>query len=656
MGTADALPGHDGGTMKSSARRKQKRDRGAEGPLPTEPAEAGAAEGAADDATRPGEHAGPAPQPADELPDGAGQPAADPAGEAPPEFGRLAVEYDFLRVLARGTVAEVYLARDRSSGRHVAIKRIRAQLSDDPETVARFAREARIVAGLDHPGIVRTLAVQRPEPGTLAIVMQYVPWPTLRTVLAEKRALPFDRVTAILRHLASALRYAQARGIVHRDVKPDNVFVHPPTDRTLLADFGSARPIAHDAPVTLTGAAIGTPTYMSPEQIAGRPLDGRSDLYSLGLVGWEMLSGERPWEGEGLYGVLHRQQHDDLPPLAELRPQIPASLLFAVEGLLHKDPAERWPDADAFLAALLRERPVRHTAGVGVVSAAASSIDEPTLRLPLDAASRWPRPPALAAGDAEVDDDWDEEPEVGRDRGGQPASSAMKRRAPLLATAAVALAVLAGAVMLQGRDHGSSPSEMVPVDRVSATDDSVAATRGGEVDVATPPASVRPEPRASGSAGAPGAAAAEPEARITDPPATPTGGRTATGRATRTAGATESRSRGHADSLARCASTALADQRACLLARLHETDAPMNAVYQAVIRRLRQRAGVPTRAPDPPAVQRLRAQQRAWLETRDRECRRMAGGQEPPRWAPSRARCLAAFAADRTAELRARLR
>ena len=633
--------------MKSSARRKKQTRAGAEAPPPATKAGAAAEDAVAEDAAVEDAAATPA---GEEMAAAETRAGADAA--APAEFGHLAEEYDFLRVLARGAVAEVYLARDRDTGRHVAIKRIRAQLSDDPETVARFAREARIVAGLDHPGIVRTLAVQRPEPGTLAIVMQYVPWPTLRTLLAEEGPLPFERATAILRHLASALRYAHARGIVHRDVKPDNVFVHPPTDRTLLADFGSARPIAADVPVTLTGAAIGTPTYMSPEQIAGRPLDGRSDLYSLGLVGWEMLSGERPWEGEGLYGVLHRQQHEALPSLADLRPRIPASLLFAVDGLLPKAPEQRWPDADAFLAALLRERPVHRTAAGAAVGTPSS--DEPTVRLPADSMARWPRPPALAAGDEELDDDWSDDPDDGRLGGA--VRGDRRRRWPWLAAAAVALALLAGTVVVQERNQPSPPPAAVAAGSGTTSDDgTLEAMRGGEVEVGpatapTPPASA---PDGFASPAAPTTAARSQAA----PAGTPRGAPSTEGVApSRSVARPPSPSRGHADSLARCASAALADQRACLLARLHETDAPMNAVYQAVLRRLRRSAGVSARAPDPPAVQRLRAQQRAWLETRDRECRRMGEGQEPPRWAPSRARCLAAFASDRTAELRARLR
>jgi serine/threonine protein kinase len=156
----------------------------------------------------------------------------------------------------------------------------------------------------------------------------------------------------ILRDLAAALAYAHARRIVHRDVKPENAFLEAGTGRALLADFGIARPLDVDSALTADGSAFGTPAYMAPEQIAGRPVDERTDVYALGLVGWEMLAGRRPWQGETLYAVLHRQQHEELPDLALLRPDIPAYLLAAVQGALAKDPAGRWRDGAEFLRRL----------------------------------------------------------------------------------------------------------------------------------------------------------------------------------------------------------------------------------------------------------------------------------------------------------------
>jgi serine/threonine protein kinase len=207
----------------------------------------------------------------------------------------LESEYEILGELGRGATAVVYRARDRELGREVAIKVIRPRFADDDESVARLAREARTVAQLQHPNIVTLFAVRRLRDGGLALVMQMVPGRTLRDVLNERGALTFGWADRVLRDVGAALAHAHERGIVHRDVKPENIFIDETTGRALLSDFGVARSLEPDSQLTATGTAIGTPSYMSPEQIDGTHLDGRSDLYSLGLVGWEMITGRRPW-------------------------------------------------------------------------------------------------------------------------------------------------------------------------------------------------------------------------------------------------------------------------------------------------------------------------------------------------------------------------
>jgi alpha-tubulin suppressor-like RCC1 family protein/serine/threonine protein kinase len=243
----------------------------------------------------------------------------------------------------------VYRARDRELGREVAIKVIRPKFADDDETVARLAREARTVAQLQHPNIVTLFAVRRMRDGGLALVMQLVPGRTLRDVLNDRGAWSFERADRVLRDVASALAHAHNRGIVHRDVKPENIFIDENTGHALLSDFGVARSIEPDTQLTATGTAIGTPAYMSPEQIDGGELDGRSDLYSLGLVGWEMLTGRRPWEGESLYSVIYKQKREELPPIDELRRDTPDRLIYLVEGATRKSPADRWRSANDFL-------------------------------------------------------------------------------------------------------------------------------------------------------------------------------------------------------------------------------------------------------------------------------------------------------------------
>ena len=228
----------------------------------------------------------------------------------PDDLDELADDYALLGELGRGGSAVVYLARDRTLDREVAIKVVHPRpTSPDDDPVARLAREARTVAQLQHPHIVTVYAVRRLRSGGLALVLQYVPGTTLKTVIQRDGPLAPERCERILRDVAQALAYAHARGVIHRDVKPENIFLDGATGQALLADFGIARSDEHDS-MTLTGMAIGTPFYMSPEQVEGAPLDGRSDLYSLGLVAWEMLTGRRPWDGESLYLVIWRPTRD----------------------------------------------------------------------------------------------------------------------------------------------------------------------------------------------------------------------------------------------------------------------------------------------------------------------------------------------------------
>jgi alpha-tubulin suppressor-like RCC1 family protein len=267
------------------------------------------------------------------------------------DVAELANEYELAGELGRGGSAVVYLARDRALGREVAIKVVTPRAGAD-DAVARLAREARTVAQLQHPNIVAVYAVRRLRSGGLALVLQYVPGTTLRALIDREAPLPPDRAERVMRDVASALAYAHARGVVHRDVKPENVFVHADDGRALLADFGIARSGQQDG-LTMAGTALGTPAYMAPEQVDGDALDGRADLYSLGVVTWEMLTGRRPWEGESLYNVIYKQKHDELPPVEALRPgAVPPRLQYVVERMLQKRPAARWAGADGLLAQL----------------------------------------------------------------------------------------------------------------------------------------------------------------------------------------------------------------------------------------------------------------------------------------------------------------
>ncbi len=270
------------------------------------------------------------------------------------EVSDLEDEYTLLGELGRGGSAIVYRARDHVLNRDVAIKVVRPKFAANAEeAIARLTREARTVARLSHPGIVTVHAVKRLRDGGLALVMQMVPGRTLKQAIQTDG--PFDpaRAEIVLRDVAGALAFAHAKGVVHRDVKPENIFLEAGTGRALLSDFGIAHSSEYDSRLTMTGAAIGTPAYMAPEQIDGAPANARSDLYSLGLVAWEMLTGERPWEGEALYNVIFKQKNEQLPAIDSMRPgEVPPRLQYIVERMLQKKPTARWAGADGLLSAL----------------------------------------------------------------------------------------------------------------------------------------------------------------------------------------------------------------------------------------------------------------------------------------------------------------
>ena len=260
-------------------------------------------------------------------------------------------DYEIVREIGRGGTALVYLARERSSDSEVAVKLIRAKYVEDEETLARFAREARYVGGLHHPHVVALRSVVELGDLGLALVMDHVRGQTLKQLIQENGPMSPVQAKSVLRDIGSALQAAHAMGIVHRDVKPENIFVDI-EGRALLADFGVARSMTSDTQLTMSGIAIGTPAYMAPEQIDGLPLDGRGDIYSLGLVGWEMLTGKRPWEGSSLYAVIYQQKHEHLPDVRDMRAGIPDELAEAIAGAIEKDRESRWQSAEELIAAL----------------------------------------------------------------------------------------------------------------------------------------------------------------------------------------------------------------------------------------------------------------------------------------------------------------
>ncbi len=258
--------------------------------------------------------------------------------------------YVLERELSGGGMSRVFLGRDMMLGRQVVLKVLPPEAAL-PEPAARFRREAMLVARLQHPHILPVFGVGVVD-DIQYFTMPYVEGGSLRTHLEKYRHLPVVDARRVLCEIGDALACAHRQGIVHRDVKPENIFLERRTGRTLLADFGVALALEEPEGVTQAGTTVGTPAYMSPEQVDGRPLDGLSDIYSLGLVGWEMVTGQRPWSGDSVYDVMYKQKHEPLPTLDTFNIDVAPSFVRAIERAVRKDPKERWPSAEAFVAAL----------------------------------------------------------------------------------------------------------------------------------------------------------------------------------------------------------------------------------------------------------------------------------------------------------------
>jgi eukaryotic-like serine/threonine-protein kinase len=262
----------------------------------------------------------------------------------------LAGRYEILAPLGRGGMAHVYRARHRGLDREVALKIIRAR-SDDATFGERFAREARTAARLDHPGCIRVID-SGSAGGVRFLAMELLPGPSLRIDLDRDGAFDGDQVIPIARQLLDALAHAHDRGVLHRDVKPENVvWADADHTRVVLIDFGLSR-LEEDAPLTATGACVGSPSYLAPERLRQLAYDGRADLYALGILLYELLAGERPFSGKSSLAIARKHLEEPPPPLAERRPDLPPALIALVDRALAKEPAERFADAAAMRAAL----------------------------------------------------------------------------------------------------------------------------------------------------------------------------------------------------------------------------------------------------------------------------------------------------------------
>jgi serine/threonine-protein kinase len=258
--------------------------------------------------------------------------------------------YSLERELGRGGMGVVYLAREVSLDRSVAIKLLPPALAAQPELRERFLREARTAAQLSQPNIVPIHTVD--EAGRFVFfVMAFIDGETLGERVRTQGPLSAQETARILREIAWALAYAHAQGVIHRDLKPDNIILERATGRAVLTDFGIARRLETTG-LTAGGELIGTPEYMSPEQATGGALDGRTDLYSLGIVGFYALSGRLPFESTTIPALLIQHATAPLPPLGPLAPGAPRALTQAVTRCLEKAPEARFEDAKGFADAL----------------------------------------------------------------------------------------------------------------------------------------------------------------------------------------------------------------------------------------------------------------------------------------------------------------
>ena len=264
----------------------------------------------------------------------------------------LAGEYSLQRELGRGGMGVVYLAREVQLDRDVAIKVLPTHLARTAVARERFVREARTAAGLSHPHIVAIHRVGEAH-DFVFFVMSYVEGETLGERLRTRGPLPPAEATRLLREVAWALAYAHGRGIVHRDVKPDNILLEAATGRALVTDFGIAHGGGDPVAATDPGKVIGTAHFMSPEQAATEPVDGRSDIYSLGVVGYLAVSGRLPFESSNLPALLVKQATEAPPSVMRAAPGLPPALGAAIDRCLARDPEERFADGEALAAALV---------------------------------------------------------------------------------------------------------------------------------------------------------------------------------------------------------------------------------------------------------------------------------------------------------------
>ncbi len=316
---------------------------------------------------------------------------------APKKLGR----YEIVRELGKGAMGIVYEGQDPSLGRRVAIKTARRDMMDRPdlaeELMERFLREARAAGVLNHPNIITIYDVGEEE-GIAYIAMEFLEGKDLNTIIEEQRRFDVQTVVHYGVQICDALTCAHDQGVVHRDVKPANIFV-PDQGLIKVVDFGIAR--THDSTLTQEGAIIGTPSYMSPEQFMGQRVDARSDLFALGIILYEMLTGEKPFSGEALTTIMHHILKSEPASPHELNYLVPEALGEAVMRALSKKPQDRYPDGYAMSLAL--KEGLKDNPNMDLILGKATSTQETVVGIAPPGAGPQELPQKAKTGDAVIE-------------------------------------------------------------------------------------------------------------------------------------------------------------------------------------------------------------------------------------------------------------
>jgi len=302
-------------------------------------------------------------------------------------------KYQIVGKLGQGAMGEVFRAHDPVLNRDVAVKRISAGLDADETVRKRFLREAQAVALLSHPHIITVYELGF-EADQAFMAMELLEGKDLKQLIASRK-MTLDEKLSVMEQICEGLAFAHARDIVHRDLKPANIHVLP-GDKVKIMDFGLARMAGSD--MTSTGTVMGTPHYMSPEQVRGQKADARSDVFALGCICYELLSGRKPFDAESMHGVLFKVMQEEPAPLAEVAPGLPPVLVELIEHALAKEPADRYQNAGELLSAVRKTRAVvagrAHDSERGAPASVISPSARGASRSGSDRGSRVIRPPA----------------------------------------------------------------------------------------------------------------------------------------------------------------------------------------------------------------------------------------------------------------------